>query len=128
MNWPTTAVCILTVLLGATACAVMDQPEPTPEVETPPTESRAPPALVVAEEFGPLAYKIDPDDRVEWDRVLELHERLFSRQGKKVEEDDLHRLYNAADTNDDDVLERAETDEAFRRAKRDYERVLEQAG
>ncbi len=53
---------------------------------------------------GPLVFDIDPDLRSVWGRVLELHERLFTREGKRVEEDDLHRLYNDSDTNDDDVL------------------------
>jgi len=94
--------------------------EPVVEEEVP-----LPPApMIVAEEFGPLVYRIDPDLRSEWDRVLELHERLFAKQGKTVEEDDLHRLYNDADVNDDDILDRGEIEEAFRRNKREYERYL----
>ena len=60
--------------------------------------------------------------------MLELHERLFTKQGKKVGEDDLHRLYNEADANDDDVLDREEIDAAFRKNKREYERFLMRSG
>ncbi len=113
---------VLTVFGSAAGCAMSQPPEVVEETPLPPTP------LIVAEEFGPLVYRLDPDLRSEWDQVLELHERLFARQGKAVEEDDLHRLYNEADTNDDDVLERAEVEEAFRRMKREYERHLVRSG
>ena len=129
MNRLTTALFILTLSLTAGSCTLTSEPRPDPEpkpkltVEEPPPP--APEPLIVAEEFGPLVYRISPELRPQWERVLELHERLFTKQGRMVDEDDLHILYNQADVNDDDVLDKAEIDEAFRGAKRDYEKYLE---
>jgi hypothetical protein len=116
---PFTAFLWVFVVVGSvSSCALPGRSITEEEVPLPPAP------LIVAEEFGPLVYRIDPDLRSDWDRVLELHERLFAKQGKTVEEDDLHRLYNEADANDDDILDRAEIEEAFRRNKREYERYL----
>ena len=114
------AFCAFILVPIAAGCAFPGESTTKEAAPLPP----APAPLIIAEEFGPLAYRISPDLRSEWDRVLELHERLFNRQGKEVEEDDLHRLYNEADANDDDVLDRTEVEAAFRNMKREYERHL----
>lgn len=82
------------------------------------------PELEVAHEFGPLVYRIHAESRVRWERVLDLQRRLYVRKMRKVEEDDLHRLYNESDPNDDDILDPQEVENAFQRMKLEYEQFL----
>ena len=120
--------CALLIASGSVLVGCTLLKEPVPEEVAPPPAPPPEVSLVVAEEFGPLEYRLDPALRSRWDQVLELHERLFFKQGKPVEEDDLHRLYNEADADDDDVLSADEVEEAFRRMKREYERYLTRQG